>query len=86
VRGMATGVSIVQLKSSRTAVHQRHRHAGWHATTINAPTRVRTLKPMPTLMLRRSFVGRCRTLPLRPCCCAAARRQRPLRSDEYASN
>jgi hypothetical protein len=88
--GMATGVSGAQLPSSRTAVHQRHRHAGRHAgrhaTTIDAPTRAQTSVPTLTLTLRRSSGGHRRTLPLCPCCCVVARRQRPPRSDEYASN
>jgi hypothetical protein len=47
MRGTTTGMSAVRLPSSRTAAHQRHRHAARHVTTIDAPTRART--PTPTL-------------------------------------
>jgi hypothetical protein len=46
----------------------------------------RTSTPTPTLTLCRSSGGRRRTSPLWPCYCAAARRQRPPRNDEYANN
>jgi hypothetical protein len=71
--GNGDGVSAVWLPSSHTAAHQHCRHAGWHATTTDAPTRVRTSTPTPTLTLHRSSSGHRRILPLRPCCCAAAR-------------
>jgi hypothetical protein len=86
MRGMATSASAVRLPTSRTATHQHHRHAGRHTTTTDAPMRARTSTPTPMLTLRRSSGGCHRTLPLRPCCCAAAQRWRPPRSDEYANN
>jgi hypothetical protein len=42
VRGMATGVSVVRLPTSRMAAHQCRRRVGRHATTTDVPTRVRT--------------------------------------------
>jgi hypothetical protein len=39
MRGMETGVSAVRLVISYTVAHQRHRRAGRHATTTDAPTR-----------------------------------------------
>jgi hypothetical protein len=86
VRGMATDVSALRLPISRTVAHQHRRHVGQHATTTDAPTREQISTPTPTLTLHRSSGGHRRTLPLRPCYCAAARRQRPLRNDEYANN
>jgi hypothetical protein len=86
VRGMATDASAVRLPISCTVPHQCHRRAGRHATTTDAPMRVRTSTPSLTLTVRHSSGGRRRTLPLRPCCCAATRRQRPLRSDGCANN
>jgi hypothetical protein len=86
VREMATGVSAVRLPTSRTAAHQRHRRAGRHATTTDAPTRERMWKQTLTLTHRHTFGGRRRILPLRPCCCAAARRWRPPRNDECANS
>jgi hypothetical protein len=52
-------------------------------TTTDTPMRARTSTPTPTptLTLRHFSGGRLRTLPLRPCCCAAARSPRPPRSD-----
>jgi hypothetical protein len=86
MRGTTTDVSAVQRSGSRTAAHRHHRHAGRHATTTDAPMRARTSTPMPTPMPCHSSGGCRRTLPLRPCYCAAARRQGPPRSGEYASN
>jgi hypothetical protein len=86
MRGMTTDASTVRLSTSRMAVHQCHRHMGRHATTINVPTRERTSTSTPMMTLRLSSGGRRRTLPLWPCYCAAARRRRPPRSDEYTNN
>jgi hypothetical protein len=68
----------------RAAVHLRHRRARRSPTTIDAPTKART--PTPTVTHHRFSGGRPRTLPLRPCCCAAARSLQPPRSDECASS
>jgi hypothetical protein len=86
VQGMETVVSVVLLLNGRAAVHQRRHHARRHATTTNAATRVRMLTRTPTLTHRCSFDGCRRTLPLQPCCCAAAWRWQPLRSDECVNS
>jgi hypothetical protein len=74
MRGTSTGASAVRLPTSRTAAHQRHRHAGRHATTTDAPTRAQMSTRTPTLTPRRSSGGHHKTLQVQPCCCAAARR------------
>jgi hypothetical protein len=86
VRGTATGVSAVRLPISRTTAHQHHHCTGRHVTTTDTPKKARTSTQMPTQMLRRSFDGCHRTLPLWPCCYAAARRRRPPRTDECANS
>jgi hypothetical protein len=86
MRGTTTNASVVRLSTSRTVVHQCHRRAGQHTTTTDAPTRVRMLTSTPTLTLRHCSIGCHRTLPLWPCYCTAARRQRPPRNDECANN
>jgi hypothetical protein len=82
--GTTRGASTVRLAISRTATHQCRQRA----TTTNTPTRERTSTPTPTpmLTLRHFSSRRLRTLPLRPCCCAAARSPRPPRSDGCASS
>jgi hypothetical protein len=60
------------------------RHACWNSTTTDAPTEARM--PTPMLTHRHPSSGRPRTLPLRPCCYAAARSLQPPRSDECASS
>jgi hypothetical protein len=86
VKVMASGASAVWLPSSCGPARLQHRHGGQHVTTTDAPMRVRTLTPTPTLTPRRSSGGHHKTLPRRPFCCAAVRRRRPPRSDECASN
>jgi hypothetical protein len=83
--GTTTDASVVWLPTSRTAMHQRHRRAGRHATTIDAPTRVQPHADAdadaPPLFRRAS-----QNLAAAACCCLAARRQRPPRSDRHANN
>jgi hypothetical protein len=85
-REMATRASTARLQTSRTAVLLRRRHVGQSPTTTDAPMEVRTLTRTLKLTLRHFSGRRLRTLPLRPCCCAAARSPRPSRSDECASS
>jgi hypothetical protein len=60
-RGTTTDVSVVRLPTIRTTAHQHRRHAGRRATTTDAPKRVRTSTPTPTLTLHHSSGGRRRT-------------------------
>jgi hypothetical protein len=83
---MATGVSAARLRTSRMDVHLRRRRAGQSPTTTDAPTQARTSTRTPTSMLWHSSGWRLKTLPLQPCCYAAARSLQPPRNDECASS
>jgi hypothetical protein len=83
---MAIDASTVRLPISRTAAHQHHQHVGRRAAATDTQTRARTSTSTPTLTLRHSSGGRPRTSPQQPCCCAAAWRLRPPRSDNCANS
>jgi hypothetical protein len=85
VKAIASGASAARLPSSRGPAHQRYRLWGERATRTDVPTRALTSMPTPTLMPCRSSGGHRRSSPLQPCCCAAIRRQQPLRRDGCTS-